>query len=211
MKTDRSWLDYIFDQITAKYSYTGKILYIIGMKQEEIILSLITLTNNGTLRWNRKPELQTPIGPGYSCRRDEIDLFLMTADRSLYFGGYNIPDAVLLYMAVSSSNVIDGFDAVVEQFFDQSDDTTNQDIKCCCRSCAGTELPQMYIVCPKCGNKRCPKAEFHNYKCTGSNETAQVPEYEPNLTSILELHPHDEFRYCPKCDNTHVKSHNCQR
>jgi len=28
-------------------------------------------------------------------------------------------------------------------------------------------------VCPKCGNKRCPKATDHNLKCTGSNESGQ--------------------------------------
>ena len=30
------------------------------------------------------------------------------------------------------------------------------------------------IVCPKCGNKRCPKAQWHEYRCTGSNEPRQV-------------------------------------
>ena len=30
------------------------------------------------------------------------------------------------------------------------------------------------IVCPECGNKRCPKATDHNLACTHSNETGQV-------------------------------------
>ena len=98
------------------------------MKHDEIILSLIKLTNNGTLRWSRKPDLQVPSGPGYSCTYKDTDLFLMTADRSLYFGGYCIPDAVLLYMAVSESTVIDGFDAVVEQFFEYTEQ--HQEGKC---------------------------------------------------------------------------------
>jgi hypothetical protein len=29
------------------------------------------------------------------------------------------------------------------------------------------------IVCPKCGNKRCPKANDHRNECTGSNESGQ--------------------------------------
>ena len=29
------------------------------------------------------------------------------------------------------------------------------------------------IVCPDCGNKRCPKATFHENKCTNSNEVGQ--------------------------------------
>lgn len=30
-----------------------------------------------------------------------------------------------------------------------------------------------FIVCPDCGNKRCPKATFHGNKCSGSNEVGQ--------------------------------------
>lgn len=29
------------------------------------------------------------------------------------------------------------------------------------------------ILCPLCGNKRCPKAEDHNFQCTRSNELGQ--------------------------------------
>lgn len=31
----------------------------------------------------------------------------------------------------------------------------------------------MMIVCPECGNKRCPKATDHEFKCTGSNDIGQ--------------------------------------
>jgi hypothetical protein len=34
----------------------------------------------------------------------------------------------------------------------------------------------MMIVCDICGNKRCPHAENHKYKCTNSNELNQVEE-----------------------------------
>lgn len=34
---------------------------------------------------------------------------------------------------------------------------------------------QMYmIVCPQCGNKRCPHATHHVHPCTGSNEPGQA-------------------------------------
>lgn len=29
------------------------------------------------------------------------------------------------------------------------------------------------ILCPECGNKRCPKASDHEMECTGSNEPGQ--------------------------------------
>ena len=30
-----------------------------------------------------------------------------------------------------------------------------------------------FIVCPNCGNKRCPKATDHTLECTDSNEPGQ--------------------------------------
>ena len=35
-----------------------------------------------------------------------------------------------------------------------------------------TEMTKM-ILCPECGNKRCPKASDHRNACTGSNEPGQ--------------------------------------
>jgi hypothetical protein len=35
-----------------------------------------------------------------------------------------------------------------------------------------------FVVCQQCGNKRCPKADDHNFKCSGSNELNQVGEAE---------------------------------
>lgn len=31
-----------------------------------------------------------------------------------------------------------------------------------------------FIVCRDCGNKRCPKANWHGYGCTRSNEPGQI-------------------------------------
>lgn len=36
-----------------------------------------------------------------------------------------------------------------------------------------TEITMM-ILCPTCGNKRCPHAADHRHACTGSNEPGQV-------------------------------------
>lgn len=32
------------------------------------------------------------------------------------------------------------------------------------------------VLCPTCGNKRCPHALAHIYRCTGSNDTGQIGE-----------------------------------
>ena len=46
----------------------------------------------------------------------------------------------------------------------------------CCKD-AG-DIQRIMILCPKCGNKRCPKAENHRNRCTRSNDVGQIPELE---------------------------------
>jgi len=36
-------------------------------------------------------------------------------------------------------------------------------------------LASVFIVCNTCGNKRCPRATWHGYACSGSNDTNQTP------------------------------------
>ena len=49
---------------------------------------------------------------------------------------------------------------------------TNQ--KCWCEACRPITIDDMRMVlCPTCGNKRCPKANDHRNECTGSNEPGQ--------------------------------------
>lgn len=45
---------------------------------------------------------------------------------------------------------------------------------CGCAKCTAERGPIMHmIVCPECGNKRCPRATHHDNACTGSNEPGQ--------------------------------------
>ena len=44
---------------------------------------------------------------------------------------------------------------------------------------------QRMILCPDCGNKRCPKASNHKHQCTNSNE--------PNQRGSIYNHPVKEF------------------
>lgn len=45
---------------------------------------------------------------------------------------------------------------------------------CWCRTCRPVDINDMrFVVCPKCGNKRCPRANDHRNACTGSNEPGQ--------------------------------------
>ena len=45
---------------------------------------------------------------------------------------------------------------------------------CSCRTCRPVTMTDMrFVVCPDCGNKRCPHANDHRHACTGSNEPGQ--------------------------------------
>ena len=45
---------------------------------------------------------------------------------------------------------------------------------CSCRTCRPvTFTDSRFVVCPECGNKRCPRASDHRNACTGSNEPGQ--------------------------------------
>jgi Zn finger protein HypA/HybF involved in hydrogenase expression len=48
--------------------------------------------------------------------------------------------------------------------------------KCTCHKCLSDrdEMRVMMIVCPTCGNKRCPKASDHRLECTNSNAAGQA-------------------------------------
>jgi hypothetical protein len=47
--------------------------------------------------------------------------------------------------------------------------------RCSCATCRPVSFGDMRMVlCPVCGNKRCPRASNHVYACTGSNEVGQV-------------------------------------
>lgn len=46
--------------------------------------------------------------------------------------------------------------------------------KCWCTTCRPLTLSDMrFVVCPECGNKRCPKAHNHSKDCTNSNDPGQ--------------------------------------
>lgn len=58
--------------------------------------------------------------------------------------------------------------------------------RCWCHACRPvTPLrhgDMRMIVCPDCGNKRCPKANNHGNACTGSNEAGQPGSAYPAVS-----------------------------
>ncbi|WP_313396642.1 hypothetical protein [Atlantibacter hermannii] len=57
---------------------------------------------------------------------------------------------------------------------EQLSGNTEQVTKCWCHACRPVTMADMrFVVCPECGNKRCPHANDHRNACTGSNEPGQ--------------------------------------
>jgi hypothetical protein len=58
--------------------------------------------------------------------------------------------------------------------------------RCWCHACRPVAMwppdDNRMILCPDCGNKRCPKASHHERACTGSNDSGQLgSEYGRDL------------------------------
>lgn len=65
-----------------------------------------------------------------------------------------------------------GIEIDAEKIFAERDALNTPD--CWCRTCRPITLTDMrFVVCPDCGNKRCPHANDHRNACTGSNEPGQ--------------------------------------
>ncbi|MDV5581931.1 hypothetical protein QM128_05690 [Enterobacter hormaechei] len=65
-----------------------------------------------------------------------------------------------------------GIEIDAEKIFAERDALNAPD--CWCRTCRPITLTDMrFVVCPDCGNKRCPHANDHRNACTGSNEPGQ--------------------------------------
>ncbi|HCJ3098410.1 TPA: DUF551 domain-containing protein [Klebsiella pneumoniae] len=46
-----------------------------------------------------------------------------------------------------------------------------------------------FVVCPDCGNKRCPRANDHRNACTGSNEPGQEGSAYPDTPQLPGSEP----------------------
>ncbi|WP_241771496.1 hypothetical protein [Enterobacter roggenkampii] len=65
-----------------------------------------------------------------------------------------------------------GIEIDAEKIFAERDALNTPD--CWCRTCRPVTVADMrFVVCPECGNKRCPHANDHRNACTGSNEPGQ--------------------------------------
>ncbi|MCE0393881.1 hypothetical protein [Klebsiella variicola] len=103
-----------------------------------------------------------------------------------------VPDGYVMVPKEATKEILDEFDSIIDYGAEDSVDAWHrllaaapqpqnapQNIPeiipdCWCRTCRPVVLNDMrFVVCPDCGNKRCPRANDHRNACTGSNEPGQ--------------------------------------
>ena len=63
------------------------------------------------------------------------------------------------------------------------------------------------VLCPSCGNKRCPKTAYHELECTGSNDLNQVElllaaaqerirQYEEDFRKVITEECASDEKHC---------------
>ena len=73
-------------------------------------------------------------------------------------------------------NSLQSVDSVADRWIPVSE----QKPDCWCLTCRPLTLNDMrFVVCPDCGNKRCPRANDHRDACAGSNEPGQEGSVYP--------------------------------
>lgn len=72
-----------------------------------------------------------------------------------------------------------------------------KDKNCLCLKCSPIEFPDFrFNVCSICGNKRCPHASDHNYKCTNSNEPNQFGSvYCEHPKQVEEIEAENKYHF----------------
>ena len=107
-------------------------------------------------------------GKGSSPRPFSVSQDQFASNWDAIFGPKKVDDSVI--DAYNNERLVSKFD---KQEFDQ--------YRCYCYNCNKDRkdksgfpyaLTRM-IVCPECGNKRCPHSTDHNLTCTGSNDPGQ--------------------------------------
>jgi hypothetical protein len=65
-----------------------------------------------------------------------------------------------------------------------------QPAECWCTTCRPITMSDMrFVVCPDCGNKRCPRAHNHALACTSSNEPGQAGSTWENVAPTAPAQP----------------------
>lgn len=117
-----------------------------------------------------------PVGPDETAVMPDYPGYVMT-QRECFQAGKKAGMAELVTTAYKLRDAVEiirnsGIEIDAEKIFAERDALNTPD--CWCRTCRPVTVTDMrFVVCPECGNKRCPHANDHRNACTGSNEPGQ--------------------------------------
>lgn len=113
-------------------------------------------------------------------------------------GALQLREGYVLVPVDPTIAILDEFDSIIDYGTEDSKDAWSrllaaawvkslpaapqEPTKCWCHTCRPVTMTDMrFVVCPECGNKRCPKGNDHRNTCTGSNEPGQEGSAYPEL------------------------------
>lgn len=117
-----------------------------------------------------------PVGEGENAVMPDYPGYVMT-QRECFEAGKKAGMAEPVTTAYKLRDAVEtirnsGIEIDAEKIFAERDALNTPD--CWCRTCRPVTVTDMrFVVCPECGNKRCPRANDHRHACTGSNEPGQ--------------------------------------
>ena len=123
------------------------------------------------LRWLRRTALPPPSAPTRSTTRAPVTTATGVRGASMRASITPMPTWDAQWAA--AVNEASGFVTAPEHAH-VVDPTVDAAPTCGCYRCATpVRRSTTFIVCPRCGNKRCPRGTDHGLACTGSNDTGQ--------------------------------------
>lgn len=143
---------------------------------------------------------------GQSCKVPPEDMVEIMERLLSACNSSAIPDGCVMVPVEPTKDILDEFDSIIDYGAEDSVDAwhrllaaapqlpgsepatvpgkwipvSEQKPDCWCLTCRPVTLNDMrFVVCPDCGNKRCPRANDHRDACTGSNEPGQEGSVYP--------------------------------
>lgn len=143
---------------------------------------------------------------GQSCKVPPEDMVEIMERLLSACNSSAIPDGYVMVPVEPTKDILDEFDSIIDYGAEDSVDAwhrllaaapqlpgsepatvpgkwipvSEQKPDCWCLTCRPVTLNDMrFVVCPDCGNKRCPRANDHRDACTGSNEPGQEGSVYP--------------------------------
>lgn len=115
---------------------------------------------------------------------------------------------VTLREGIQALRDLGGIDA--EKILAERDSLNGADA-CWCHTCRPVTITDMrFVVCPDCGNKRCPRANDHRKACSGSNEPGQVGSAYPTEPVFGNFRENENSSTnCPCCGRKPLKNKAC--